>query len=237
MDRLSHDWLTEGLIDYEYKKYILLAYLKDIRRQFEVPRIYPFLADLLFHYSNLLKIKEKKEVMFDSFPKTVTRADFEKLQFTYQELIQDDEMMAEIEDIITYALPKMEGAIREGKELYDFVEKQIEMSPVGLSPIYQNEGYLFIEQASRQVNIFRYQMTIFENANENFRGIATHFMGEEMRSVTNTYEQVKVKLARTHLDLPNPATYLFRSRMKFPLEPTVLPIAKRMLVAHLSAPI
>lgn len=31
MDNLQKDWLTQGLIDFEYKKYVLLAYLNKAR--------------------------------------------------------------------------------------------------------------------------------------------------------------------------------------------------------------
>lgn len=30
MKTLNHNWLTEGLIDFEYKKYILLSYLQEV---------------------------------------------------------------------------------------------------------------------------------------------------------------------------------------------------------------
>ena len=62
MERLKHDWLTEGLMDFEYKKYILLAYLKDIREKFNKSQLYPFLSELIFHYNNLQKIKKIEEV-------------------------------------------------------------------------------------------------------------------------------------------------------------------------------
>ena len=53
MEKLSKDWLTQGLIDFEYKKYLLLAYLQKAKKSFEKVELYPFLADLVFHYRNL----------------------------------------------------------------------------------------------------------------------------------------------------------------------------------------
>ena len=76
MEQLKHDWLTEGLIDFEYKKYILLAYLKDIRKRFDVNQLYPFMSDLVFHYRNILKVKESKKLMYENFPETLSKADF-----------------------------------------------------------------------------------------------------------------------------------------------------------------
>ena len=235
MEKLKHDWLTEGLIDYEYKKYILLAYLKDIKKRFNQSELYPFMSDLVFHYRNLLKVKQSKEVLYDSFPQSLSKADFNKLQLTYDKIIQDDDVMKQIEEILLFALPKVKSTLEEGKQLYDFVEENINMEPVGVSPIYSDEGYLFIHQdSSTNVSIYRYQMTFFEHAEEKFRSISTEFVMNEMKAVSKTYESMKISLVKQIKELPNPATYLAVSKLKFPLEQTVLPVAKRMLVKYLS---
>lgn len=235
MDKLNHDWLTEGLIDYEYKKYILLAYLKDVKKRFNQSELYPFMADLVFHYRNLLKVKESKEVLYGSFPQSLSKADFNKLQLTYKKIVSDDEVMKQLEEILMFAIPKIKSALEEGKELYEFVEENIEMEPVGVSPLYADEGYLFIHQdASSDVSIFRYQMTFFEHAEERFRSMATEFLMNVMKDISKTYENIKIELTKRFTELPNPATYLAVSKLKFPLEETVLPVAKRMLVRRIS---
>lgn len=235
MEKLKHDWLTEGLIDYEYKKYILLAYLKDVKKRFNQSELYPFMADLVFHYRNLVKVKERKELLYDSFPQSLSKADFNKLQLTYDKIVNDDEVMKQIEEILMFALPKIKSTLEEGKELFEFVEENISLEPVGLSPIYADEGYLFINQnASTDVAIYRYQMTFFEHAEEKFRSMATKYLMTEMRGLSKSFENIKVELARTFTELPNPATYLAATKLKFPLEETVLPVAKRMLVRQIS---
>lgn len=235
MESLKHDWLTEGLIDYEYKKYILLAYLKSISGRFNQSELYPFMSDLIFHYRNLIKVRESKKLMYDNFPETLTKADFNKLRLTYDKIVNDDEVMQQIEEILAFAIPKMKGMLEEGKELYEFVEEHIELEPVGVSPIYSDEGYLFINQdASADVSIFRYQMTFFEHAEEKYRSMTTQFLMSEIRGISKTFENIKVELTKRFTDLPNPATYLASSKLKFPLNETVLPVAKRMLVRRIS---
>jgi len=236
MTRLNHDWLTEGIIDYEYKKYILLAYLKDIRNKFNASELYPFLSDLIFHYKNLLKVKSSKELIYENFPKTISKADFQKLKFTYERIIQDNDMMEEIEEIIAFALPRMAGAINEGKELYDMVEENLEVSMVGLAPIYANEGYVLVNQDSkRDVTIFRYQLSVFESAEEKFRGINTTFLINDFKDISRSYEQIKLDLIRKFKELPNPATFLVVSKLNFPLPQTIMPVAKRLLVQQISS--
>ncbi len=235
METLKHDWLTEGLIDYEYKKYVLLAYLKDIKNRFNKSELYPFMSDLVFHYRNLVNVKSNKEILFENFPKTLSKADFDKLKLTYQKLINDDEMMQVIEEIIEFSLPLMERTLEEGKELYEFVEENIDFSPIGVSPLYADEGYLLLSQDSdSSVALFRYNMMFFTKADEKYRSLNTRYIGEEVRSISSTYEAIKMKLAKTYTDLPNPATYLAVSKIKFPIQETVLPVAKRMLVREIS---
>lgn len=236
MDSLKHDWLTEGLIDYEYKKYILLAYLKDIGRKFNQAELYPFMSDLIFHYRNLIQVRESKKLMYDNFPESLSKADFNKLKLTYDKIVNDDDVMKQIEEIISFAIPKMKGILEEGKELYEFVEDNIELEPVGVTPIYADEGYLFINQdASKEISIYRYQMTFFENANEKYRSMSTHFLLNVMRGMSKSYENIKIGLTKEFSELPNPATFLASSRLKFPLKETVLPVAKRMLVRKISS--
>ncbi|MFT6866826.1 MAG: hypothetical protein ACJA08_001664 [Cyclobacteriaceae bacterium] len=235
MDQLKHDWLTEGLIDYEYKKYVLLAYLKNISQKFNAAELYPFLSDLVFHFRNLEKIRDSKKLIFESFPKSISKTDFKKLEITYRQLIEDDEVMKELVDIIGFAIPKITEAINEGKELYEFVEKHVELQPVGLSSIYEKEGYLLISQiASKLINVYRYQVTLFESAEENFRGISTTFIDQELKDYSRPYEHIKVNLARRFRDLPNPATFLLVSKLRFPENSTLLPVAKRLLIRNIS---
>jgi len=230
MEQLKHDWLTDGLIDYEYKKYILLAYLKDVRRRFNKSQLYPFMADLVFHYRNLVKVKEEKQLLYENFPSTLTRADFQKLKLSYDKMIKDDDVMKVLEDIIAFALPLFQHTLDEGKELYEFVEENIELAAIGLTPIYTDEGYLLIHSDSDpDVAIFRYQLTFFERAEEKYQSLSTTFLHQETKSISYTYESMKLDLVKRFTDLPNPATYLAVSKFKFPLNSTILPVAKRML--------
>lgn len=235
MEKLPKDWLTDGLIDFEYKKYILLAYLRDIKSRFNASELYPFLSDLVFHYKNLLQIKEHKEILFDSFPKKISRADFTKLKLTYESIIKDDEVMEEIENILAYAIPQIQYMVENGKELYEFVSEQIEITPVGLTPLYANEGYIFmhVDQQS-EVNIYRYYMSVFTNSDEQYRSLNTTFVSSFEKSFSNTFERIKVNLAKQFSFLPNPASYLVHCKLKFPMSHTLLPVAKRMLMKEIN---
>ncbi len=236
MDILNKNWLTEGLIDFEYKKYILLAYLKSVKSNFDAQRLYPFLSDLVFHYQNLVSIREHKKLIYDHFPQVITKADFEKLQISYKKIVEDDNLMKEIEDILSFSIPRLKNVLEQGAERYEYLEKNVEIQPIGISPLYAVEGYMLINQDhSHELDIFRYHLTIFENANETYRAVNTEFIEKEKKSIGRTLEHLKLDLVKRYKELPNPATYVIIAKIPIPFQHTLLPIAKRILVKYISA--
>ncbi|WP_276497354.1 hypothetical protein [Pontibacter litorisediminis] len=235
MNTLPVNWLTEGLLDFEYKKYLLLAYLQAAKGEFAKQRLYPIFSDLIMHYRNLLQVKEHKQLVYEKFPQRISRADFEKLELVYEKIVQDDETMEQIEEIIQYATPLFSQTLEEGKELYDFVERHLDISPVGITPIYHNEGYLFLEYAPvKETQVYLYNITVFENTYEKYRGINTRHLQTVRRGLTLTHEHLKARLIKERKELPNPATFAAVSRFPVPLEQSLLPIAKRSLVKYVT---
>ncbi len=236
MKSLGINWFIEGSIDFEHKKYILLDYLQEINRHFDKSRLYPNLSDLIFHYNNLLDFKNNKSALQQAFPQRLTKADIEAVKLTYQKIVQDDTSMAEIESIIYYALAKMNPAIQTGKDIYDFVESRLVIDPIGLVPIVPYHGYFSLRNGKERTNyVYEYQVTIFENKDDKFRGINVQFIDTYEQSITTTPEYIKLDLIRRHKHLPNPALYYVQSDISFPLEQTLLPVAKRSLVKYISS--
>lgn len=54
MKTLSQTWFADGYIDFELKKYTLLAYLQEVNKYFTANKLYPQLADVIFHYNNIM---------------------------------------------------------------------------------------------------------------------------------------------------------------------------------------
>jgi hypothetical protein len=235
MEALKDNWLTEGLIDFEYKKYLLLAYLKNVKDSFKRVELYPYMADLVFHYRNLMTLRENKMLIAESFPKEISSENLMKLEISYRKMIEDDNVMREIESIMEYALPKFKASLDEGSYIYEFVESKCAISPIGLTMLYANEGYLFVTQPpEKETHIYRYQITFFEQSSEPMRGIHTSFIETCEKSIARTYENIKMTLIKKHTSMPNPAAYLVISKLKFPHAQTLMPIAKRLLVKEIS---
>ena len=235
MKTLSQTWFADGHIDFELKKYTLLAYLQEINKHFYEKKLYPQLADLIFHYNNLISFKENKKYLQEQFPKKLTVIQLEKLQLLYQSLIEDDTLMQELEDIINYASPTMKKIINRGSELYEFVETKLKIDPVGIIPLDHNQGYfLLCEGSCRNTWVYQYRLSIFEKHDEKYRSIKTEFVDVWQRNLVNSYHNIKSQLIRNRSELPNPAVYAVETDLSLPLEETLLPIAKRSLVRYIT---
>src|SRR4026208_1637053 len=132
MKQLSETWFAEGYIDFELKKYTLLAYLQEINKYFNENKLYPQLADIIFHYHNIVAFRENKKYLQEHFPKKLSGLQLEKLQLLYEQMIGDDELMQELEECIHFSAGTIKNAISSGTEIYEFVEEKINISPVGL---------------------------------------------------------------------------------------------------------
>jgi hypothetical protein len=160
----------------------------------------------------------------------------EKLQLLYEQMIEDDDLMKELEDIIQYASEKMKSAISSGTEIYEFVEDKLTVFPVGILPIKIHEGYFFLSDgAARQTRVYKYRLSIFEKHDEKYRAIKTEFVNEWQRSIVNTYENIKAELLKRDRELAHPAVYSIETSLTFPIDETLLPIAKRTLVRYISS--
>lgn len=231
MNKLKKDWITEGLQDFEYKKYILLAYLKHVEEHFDETKLYPFMTDLIAHYEDLKLLKSEKKSIRQEFPKKISRIDLNKVELIYQRIYEDDELPASIEELIEYAIPTMENTLGKGKALYESVSSDLIIDTVGIIPLYKEEGYLFMENgSSKATEIFQFRIKKFILQNEQVRGVHFQWMDRIARGIGDTLEQVKLKLIQTYRNLPNPATFVIHSQSPLPLEETMLPMSKRLLL-------
>ncbi|HVG14809.1 MAG TPA: hypothetical protein VM935_07610 [Chitinophagaceae bacterium] len=235
MKQLSETWFAEGYIDFELKKYTLLAYLKEINNYFGENKLYPQLSDLIFHFNNIVAFRENKKHLQEHFPKKFTGIQIEKLQTLYEQMIEDDELMTELEDIINYSAGEMKSTITNGTELYEFVEDKMMISPIGLIPLDTQEGYFFLSTGkSKETRVYQYRLSFFEKHDEKFRTIKTSYVDVWHRTMVNTYENIKYDLIKQKTAFPNPAVYSIETELSFPIEETLLPIAKRRLVKYIS---
>jgi len=214
MERLRPGWFLQGLWDEEYQRYRLLAYLQKVRTAFFAQRLYPPLSDLIESYEELLAIAQAQQ----------TAAPFE---------VPDDILYR----LIQFAIPRLEESIHDGREIYDLIEKQLQVEVVGLIPLYKAEGYIFLRRGGEKViRAYRYEIRPIHDK-EGFMGIHLEPVQEFGFSILATpFTVLRERLLKAHKDLPAPLTLVVESPLQVPLQETLLPIVKRNLprwIAHL----
>ena len=184
----------------------------------------------------MVAFRENKRYLQEHFPKKLTGVQLEKLQLLYEQMIGDDELMSDLEDIIQYSAGKIKNTIKNGAEIYEFVEEKISINPVGIIPLDLQEGYFFLSTSeTKRTRVYHYRLSIFEKHDEKYRSIKTAFIDHWQRGITSTYEHIKSELIRYRKDLPNPAVYSIETSLSFPVDETLLPVAKRSLVKFISS--
>ena len=98
-------------------------------------------------------------------------------------------------------------------------------------PLKSYDGYMFIRSASqKKAAVYEYSVTIFESANQKYRGIKTEFIDTCPVGLGNTFEKIKTDFLLNIGKFAHPAVYAVESQLDIPLKETLLPIAKRSLV-------
>jgi len=235
MKALSPNWFSQGILDPEYKRYILLAYLQHVDEEYKQTKVFPVLQQLASNATAMKDFTERCEELSSSFPKEISGFDQAKGQLTYKSKVQDPELLMVINEILDYSIPKVEEKINQGKELYNSAESMIELEPLGILPIYKNEGYLITQNDANTPDneVYRFKLSLIRAKNTSFK-LETEFLKKTKRTIAHTFYQIKDKLIKDFNELPNPATFIAISKNKLPRESTFLPIAKRLLLKNLT---
>ena len=245
MKKLQKDWLTQDLIDLEYKRFVVLAYLQNVQQHFSDKKIYPDLTELRDHYENSLRFRNRKGTLSASFPKDATGIDPESLTVRYQARQKEDEYMAEIDSIIDFALPRFSQTLTKGQQMARELEANLTLTPIGMLPLRRDEGYLFLHWTSHsQTHIYYFNLTrtglklpgitSLQHSKTNtapvdIQLIRTRYIDSVRKGIGLTYETLKLELIRRRPYLPNPATFMVESKRRLPLTETLLPMAERLV--------
>jgi hypothetical protein len=236
MKTLHNNWITEGTLDFEYKKYVLLAYLQHCKANFTESKLYPPLSELVDHYRNIVALRKNVTDLKNKFPKEISGFDINGGELMFQATVPDDNSIDAVSEIVEFAIPTMQTTLDEGKEVYEFVENNLELQPVGLLPVYADEGYVLINEDDHEdVHVYQYKMSFMNLSDERFRSLNMNYVYRDKKSLSNSFEQIKLKLVKRFSELPNPATFLCLSRLHIPLFETLLPVTKRLLLKNISS--
>ena len=226
MDKLDRDWLTKDNTDFEYKKYILLDYLQRVNNQFKENKVYPYLSDCIEEFRSLKDLISQKDKLT---PKELTSIDFKNMELIYTTI--EDDIFAETQKLINYALRRLKGTIEEGRKICDIIEENIDFKSVGVITQKRDEGYLILTTTSSI--IYKYKMDSLILEGNKYKMLKTEPITTQNISEFSSHEDIKQEYIN-HRDVIPMMTYGAYSKNDIPFENTFLPIVKRILIREVN---
>lgn len=230
--KLSPDLFTSVQDDLEKRQYVILGQLKKISDQFKYYKIYPYLSQLIELHRTLKDITARLSDLRSRFPKRISKIDWINKTIEHEVIFTDGTDVSAVEDLIDWALPKIKKVIEEGVAIHEFVESELSVEQVGILPNYRDEGYFFVpDNRNMNLNLYRFGISIFQSSDDTYRSLKTRFLKQlQQGAVKLSPGHIKLELIRQERELPNPATYAIETRLDFPFNQTIFPVAKRRLM-------
>ncbi|MBD2756023.1 hypothetical protein [Spirosoma validum] len=230
MKKLQPDWFTQNWLDAEYQKYVVMAYLQAVQQNFTEYRLCPDLPDLRDHYNAGIRFSRGKGTLNAAFPKRISRVTGPPPRIEYKSDVTEPDFMAEMDAIMEFALPRFQTMLSEGQQRWADIASSLTLAPVGLLPLRPEEGYLLLHATNQsETQVYYFSITLYSEQEPGGRLVQLRFVEVVRKSLVNTFENIKLDLIRKHRQLPNPATYTLESRHTYPVQETLLPIARQLL--------
>lgn len=229
MGLFEQNWIASHWVDFEYKKYQLLAYLQQVDAKYSESKVYPYVSILQREREEMTRLHE-----------ALRAADSDRLEWMLYGEPKEEPRSAEIEHLYqmtTFALPRLSAALRSGKELEAFVQQSIDFLPVGVLPVNKREGYLIFRQG-QWTRSYRYALNrITPGADNEIHSVQlkTWFVQKSASSRFRTLSDIKYELIKEQPELPNPATYAIECPLSFPYPETLVPIGRKLLYQCITA--
>lgn len=223
--------LFAAATDAEAARYRVLAGLKQAHTAFVQSHVYPHLADLIRLRRALRDFLDGVDRYREGRSGPIKGVDWESQEVIFD--VPDGEAPLLAEDLARWALPVLTDVIEEGRTLFEFVDEHAELEAVGLIPPYQDEGYLILPDESRGVSVLRYTMSALTGEDGLYRSLRTTPIAADLPPLAPP-RTWKERLVERYPDLPAPATFRLAADVAFPMEATMLPIAKRKLLRIIS---
>jgi hypothetical protein len=221
--------------DFEVRQYQILNALATVRSDFTHNRIYPTLGELNELYTTLSRISRSAGGIRSELPRRITGLDLKTQRIIYESINLSPRDIEAVEELINWSLPLIQRTIEEGQMIFNFVDENLGVEEVGIVPSYTEEGYLMIPEPQRRLlHVLRYEVSIFSGPDQRYRNLKTVTLQSiPLGLIEHSPMTIKRQLIERHHDMPNPATYLFRTDLDFPYAETILPVAKRKFMRRL----
>lgn len=155
MQMLDNDWLTNDPIDFEYKKYLLLAYDQQQLKKFEEKKIYPSFTDIMDKIKIVNEFLNSVKV-FENSKLEIRDIDWVNNKLVYKSALSDPSL-DEIKSIALYSKEILTDLYIKYRNLIDAVDESIVISGCRVEIFNLYDGYI-IMKTGKQEKILEYEV-------------------------------------------------------------------------------
>lgn len=237
MDGLKLETFFSSDTDWEMNQYKVLGGLKGLKNEFNKKKIYPALDDLIKLNTILEDIIKQRNNLNGQFPKELKGFDLQAKKVIFDSVERSIPDVEFFFDFIRWSLPHIKDAIEEGIVLYEYIEKNMKITQVGILPLYKDEGYFIIpDNIEHKLQVHRFECSLYSAGNVPYRALKTKLLElTQKEPLIRTPESIKRYLINQYKDLPNPATFVCDTDLDFPFTESLFPIAKRKLMEQVAS--
>ncbi|MGE5680291.1 MAG: hypothetical protein ACM34K_05360 [Bacillota bacterium] len=221
--------------DFELTTYRVLDSLKSYTQEFNRNKLYPGLSELIELNLALKDIDDSNlnDIYIENYNKP-NRSD-ENLMIETVEIT--DEYIEQVVNLIEWVKPLIRETIDEGKILYEFVKKNINIEEIGLGDACREEGYVLIpDNKGAVVQLLRYDISFSSNGRKQQRKLNTRFLQNiDKNHIDASPQDTVMELFKDYADMPSSPTFICTTELDFPFNETILPVVKRKLMSRMAA--
>ncbi len=235
MKSLTLDSFISSEEDIEINQYRILSGLKEYTREFHRNKLYPSLSELVFLSSQLEEILHKKSSVKLSLPKGIKGGISQKNVFV--EIVDENTEGKNYHfDLIDWAIPIFKDLIHEAYILYDFIDESIKIKDVGVSSLYLDEGYMFVQDnENSKLQIYQYECSDYSSNSKPFYSLKTKFIeSANLAKYPGQAEYLKSALIQKYNLQSNISVFHCTTELDFPYNESIFPVAKRKLLGYLT---
>jgi len=222
--QLDPNWIVSEPVDFEYKQYQLLGYLKKCNENFENHKIYPDFIEISLHLANIQSLV-KEETYFETSKDFVNPDDEILLKELKPKRVRNLVNNPEIEKILKFSGPELFDMFQLGKSIWSIV---YESASVNLK---RNKGTLSLgkgfaaykEESSSNVFVWFYQLDNEIEGKTTFDLIYSGGNNLKFTEIISKFEEIDNEEKKY---LP---VFELLTTQEFPFEESLIPIFKRKI--------
>jgi hypothetical protein len=227
MMEFDQDWFTQGPIDYEFKKYTLMAKIKRLEGMIKLGIIWPVIQEVEYHLDYLYRFKYEKETLDDKL-KIAKDIDFINFRIIYE--IPDDQIgdqMDVLHRIANEAIVKFEDVYMDARLAWRDIEPHIKITWIPSKTPILKSGFAAMVDNRQKIHLCKFEKP------SKLGGDWRTFKLEKIEEVPFTPEAMG-KMVEIHTQMDTRIPF---ARMDYNIncsfEDAIFPIAKSILYSSL----